>query len=152
MRILTFMFFYRNILLVTFIKGGTPAQIFLESASAMTRSTFVIFLLKLSSFIDWCWYYTQVSYTGSWESLVIIIFLLLYYFYYYYYYYYIIFYYYYYYYFFFFLLLLLLLLLLFSYKAWLCCVDVFVLFFSSCVPYVTSFSGLSPFDCPFGIL
>jgi hypothetical protein len=25
---------------------------------------------KLSSFIDWCCYYTQVSYTGSWEPLV----------------------------------------------------------------------------------
>ena len=28
-------------------------------------ATFVIFLPKLSSFIDWCCYYTQVSYTGS---------------------------------------------------------------------------------------
>ena len=35
----------------------------------MTRATFVIFWQKLSSFFDWC-YYTQVSYTGSWESLV----------------------------------------------------------------------------------
>ena len=32
----------------------------------------------------------------------------------------------------------------------LCC-D-FVVFSSSCVPYVASFSGLSIFDCPFGIL
>ena len=27
-----------------------------------------------------------------------------------------------------------------------------VFFFSSCVPYIASFSGLSIFDCPFGIL
>jgi uncharacterized membrane protein len=32
----------------------------------------------------------------------------------------------------------------------LCCV--FVCFSSSCVPFVSSFSGLSIFDCPFGIL
>jgi len=32
----------------------------------------------------------------------------------------------------------------------LCCV--FVLFVSSCVPYVASFSGVSLFNCPFGIL
>jgi len=31
----------------------------------------------------------------------------------------------------------------------LCCV--FVLFLSSCVPYVARFSGLSIFDCPFAI-
>jgi hypothetical protein len=55
-------------MLITYIKGGTPAQIFLERGSAMTRATFGIFWPKLSSFIDWC--YTQVSYTGSWESLV----------------------------------------------------------------------------------
>jgi hypothetical protein len=36
----------------------------------MTRATFVIFWAKLSSFIDWCCCYTQVSYTGSWEPLV----------------------------------------------------------------------------------
>ena len=53
----------------TYIKGGTPAQICLERGSAMTRATFFIFWPKLSSFIDWC-YYTQVSYTGSWEPLV----------------------------------------------------------------------------------
>jgi hypothetical protein len=36
-----------------------------------TKATFVNFFLpKLSSFIDWC-YYTQVSYTGSWEPLVV---------------------------------------------------------------------------------
>jgi len=29
---------------------------------------------------------------------------------------------------------------------------VFVLFSSSCVPYVASVSGLSIFECPFGIL
>ena len=57
-------------MLTTYIKGGTPAQIFLERWSAMTRATFVIFWPKLSSFIDWCCYYTQVSYTGSWEPLV----------------------------------------------------------------------------------
>jgi hypothetical protein len=41
----------------------------------------------------------------------------------------------------------------FTYKTFqhiLCC-D-FVVFSSSCVPYVASFSGLSIFDCPFGIL
>ena len=57
-------------ILITYIKGGTLAQIFLERGSAMTRATFGIFLSKLSSFIDWCCY-TQVSYTGSWEPLVI---------------------------------------------------------------------------------
>jgi hypothetical protein len=31
----------------------------------------LIFLPKLSSFIDWCCYYTQVSYTGSLEPLVL---------------------------------------------------------------------------------
>ena len=56
-------------MLITYIKGGTPAQIVLERGSAMTRATFVIFWPKLASFIDWC-YYTQVSYTGSWEPLV----------------------------------------------------------------------------------
>ena len=35
----------------------------------MTKATFVNFFYQLSSFIDWC-YYTQVSYTGSWEPLV----------------------------------------------------------------------------------
>jgi hypothetical protein len=55
-------------MLITYIKGGTHAQIILERGSAMTKATFVIFLpkTKLASFIDWC-YYTQVSYTGSWE-------------------------------------------------------------------------------------
>ena len=59
-------------MLITYIKGGTPAQICLKG-SAMTRATFVIFWLKLSSFNDWCCYYTQVSYTGSWEPLVIVL-------------------------------------------------------------------------------
>ena len=36
----------------------------------MTKATFVNFFDRLSSFIDWCCYYTQVSYTGSWEPLV----------------------------------------------------------------------------------
>ena len=36
----------------------------------MTKATFVNFFHRLSSFIDWCCYYTQVSYTGSWEPLV----------------------------------------------------------------------------------
>jgi hypothetical protein len=54
-------------MLTTYIKGGTPAQFFFW----VTRATFVIFLPKLSSFIDWCCYYTQVSYTGSWEPLVL---------------------------------------------------------------------------------
>jgi hypothetical protein len=59
-------------MLITYIKGGTPTQIFLERGSIMTRATFVIFWPKLSSFIYWCcyMYYTQVSYTGSWEPLV----------------------------------------------------------------------------------
>jgi hypothetical protein len=40
------------------------------------RLHFLIFFLpKLSSFIDWC-YYTQVSYTGSWEPLVCLSFLM----------------------------------------------------------------------------
>jgi len=30
-------------MLITYIKGGTPAQIFLERGSAMTSATFVIF-------------------------------------------------------------------------------------------------------------
>jgi hypothetical protein len=30
-------------MLITYIKGGTPAQIFLERRSAMRRATFVIF-------------------------------------------------------------------------------------------------------------
>jgi len=30
-------------MLITYIKGGTPAQIFLKRGSAMTRATFVIF-------------------------------------------------------------------------------------------------------------
>jgi hypothetical protein len=57
-------------MLITYIKGGTAAQIFLERGSAMTRAKFLIFWSKLSTFIDWCRYYTQVSYTGFWESLV----------------------------------------------------------------------------------
>ena len=60
-------------MLIIYIKGGTPAQIFLERGSGMTSATFVIFL-PLSSFIDWCCYYTQVSYTGSWEPLVCLLF------------------------------------------------------------------------------
>ena len=68
---LTFMFF--TAMLITFIKGGTPAQFVFERGSAMTRATFVIFWPKLSSFIDWCCYYTHVSYTGSCEPLVIIL-------------------------------------------------------------------------------
>jgi hypothetical protein len=56
--------------LITYIKGGTPAQFVLERGSTMTRATFVIFWPKLSSFIDWCCYYTHVSYTGSSEPLV----------------------------------------------------------------------------------
>jgi hypothetical protein len=38
---LSFMFF--TAMLITYIKGGTPAQIFLERGSAMTRATFAIF-------------------------------------------------------------------------------------------------------------
>jgi hypothetical protein len=34
------------------------------------KKILLFFLPKLSSFIDWCCYYTQVSYTGSWEPLV----------------------------------------------------------------------------------
>jgi hypothetical protein len=47
---LTYMVFFTAIL-ITYIKGVTPAQIFLEKGSAMTRGKFVIFLPKLSSFI-----------------------------------------------------------------------------------------------------
>ena len=54
-------------MLITYIKGGTPAQIVLEKGSAMTRATFGIFLPKLSRFIDRCCY-TQVRYTGSWGA------------------------------------------------------------------------------------
>ena len=64
-------------ILIIYMKGGIPAQIFLEKGSAMTRTTFVIFIRKLSSVIDWCCYYTQVSYTGSWEPLVSILFVML---------------------------------------------------------------------------
>jgi hypothetical protein len=71
LKIINYMVFLTAIL-ISYIKGGTPAQICLEKGSAMTRATFVIFLPKLLSFIDWC-YYTQVSYTGSWEPLVFII-------------------------------------------------------------------------------
>ena len=56
--------------LITYIKGGSPFQIFLEKGFAMTRTTFDIFWQKLSSFIDCCCYCTKVSYTGSWEPLV----------------------------------------------------------------------------------
>ena len=34
----------------------------------------------------------------------------------------------------------------------LCCVVFLFCFSSSCIPYVTSFSGLPVCDCPFGIL
>ena len=44
--------FFFTAILITYIKGGIPAQIFLEKGSAMMRATFVIFLPKLSSFID----------------------------------------------------------------------------------------------------
>ena len=64
------LFFFLTAMLIIYIKGGTSAQIFLERGSAMTRATFVIFWPKLSSFIDWCCYYTQVSYACSWEPLV----------------------------------------------------------------------------------
>jgi hypothetical protein len=39
-------------MLITYIKGGTPAQIVLERGFAMTRATFVIFIPKFSSFSD----------------------------------------------------------------------------------------------------
>ena len=54
-------------ILITYIKGGTPAQIVLEKGFAMTRA---IVLPKLSSFIDWCCFYAQVGYAGFWEPLV----------------------------------------------------------------------------------
>jgi hypothetical protein len=38
---LTFMFF--TAMLITYFKGGTPSQFYLERGSAMTRATFVIF-------------------------------------------------------------------------------------------------------------
>ena len=37
-------------ILITYIKGGTPAQIFLEKGSAMTRATFVIFFNEVIKF------------------------------------------------------------------------------------------------------
>ena len=37
-------------MLITYIKGGTPAEIFLERGSAMTRVTFVIFLTEVIKF------------------------------------------------------------------------------------------------------
>ena len=55
--------------MLTYIKGGTPAQILLERG-LQWRAAFVIFWPKLVSFIDWCCYYTHVSYTGSSEPLV----------------------------------------------------------------------------------
>ena len=73
MRIIDIYGFFFTAILITYIKGGIPTQIFLDKGSAMMRATFVIFLPKLSSFIDWC--YTQVSYTGSWEPLVKILLL-----------------------------------------------------------------------------
>jgi hypothetical protein len=41
--------FFITAILITYIIGGTPAQIFLEKGSAMARA---IVLPKLSSFID----------------------------------------------------------------------------------------------------
>ena len=37
-------------ILITYIKGGTPAQNFLEKGSAMTRATFVIFFTEVIKF------------------------------------------------------------------------------------------------------
>ena len=37
-------------MLITYIKEGTPAQIFLERGSAMTRATFVIFFTEVIKF------------------------------------------------------------------------------------------------------
>jgi hypothetical protein len=37
-------------ILITYIKGGTPAQIFLETGSAMTRATFVFFFTEVLKF------------------------------------------------------------------------------------------------------
>ena len=68
---ITDIYVFFTAILITYIKGVTPAQIVLERGSAMTRATFVIFWPKLSSFIDWCCCYTQVSYTGSQEPLVL---------------------------------------------------------------------------------
>ena len=61
------MFFFTPIL-ITCIKGGTPAQIFLEKGSAMTRAAFVIFLPKLLSVMTDVVFIPR--YTGSWEPLV----------------------------------------------------------------------------------
>jgi hypothetical protein len=60
-------------MLITYIKGGTPVQIFLEKGVCNDEGYICYFFLPklhVSSFIDWCCYYTQVSYTGSWEPLV----------------------------------------------------------------------------------
>ena len=48
---LTFMFF--TAMLITYIKGGTPAQI--ERGSAMTRATFVIFVIFFTEVSKFYW-------------------------------------------------------------------------------------------------
>jgi hypothetical protein len=45
---------------------GNPCPIFFCRRGLQWRG-----LHLLSSFIDWCCYYTRVSYTGSWEPLVL---------------------------------------------------------------------------------
>jgi hypothetical protein len=47
-------------ILITYIKGGTPAQIFLEKGSAMTRATFVIFFTEVIKF-----YWLMLLYPGE---------------------------------------------------------------------------------------
>ena len=62
------MFSYSN---VDLLKGGTPAQIYLEKGVLQWWGLHLLFFDRI---IDWC-YYTQVTYTGSWEPLVKNIFL-----------------------------------------------------------------------------
>jgi hypothetical protein len=53
-----------------YIKGGTPAQIIFGEGVCNDEGYICYFFTEVS-FIDWCCYYTQVSYTGSWEPLVV---------------------------------------------------------------------------------
>jgi hypothetical protein len=58
------------------LKGEPLPKFFCRKGLQWRKATFVnYFLPKLSSFIDWCCYYIQVSYTGSWEPLVFVIFI-----------------------------------------------------------------------------
>jgi hypothetical protein len=68
LRIIDICFF--TAILITYIKGVPLPKFFCRRGLQWRRLHLLIFLPKCSSFIDWCCYYTQVSYTGSWEPLV----------------------------------------------------------------------------------